>query len=235
MFFLAGFAANAERWAAFTQEWGQALHNILQKQSLHTTDYLTNNGEHYSKEFDLEERHNNLRIFARIVRKHVAGGIAIGVDCGAFHEILADSPKHISADVFCMQQAIAELHRIIRGVQADYEPLECTFDQSEGYSPRMLAAWLRLRKKKKALPRHLMASITFADAHYVPALQAADMLSCGITRELRAGEAEWAKDSPFRLMVDSEEGHLPFEFQMWSAAEMRRRKDELLAAVVNNS
>lgn len=235
VFILAGFVAGLHRWVAFLEAWSAVAHNH-QIQEIHTTDFLNNQGQHKSDEFDYQERLGVLREFAEVVRNHAAGAIAVGVDCAAYREIMADGPKHVTADVFCMQQTLAETHRIMREVSLPNQPLELSFAQSDAYSPRILSAWLTLKRRKKGLPRNLMATITFGDPHYVPALQAADMLSCGINRELRASpDKQWLADSPFSLLVSSPEQSIPFNFHFWSADELRRRKDEVIAAARHNS
>lgn len=234
VFGIAGFIASDKRWNAFAPEWAAALRNAGLV-SLHTTDFLANQGQHRADDFDLAERLDILRGFAGIIRKHAYGAFAVTVDCAAFREVPKDSPKHATADVFCMMQVIANIHKVMREIGVEQDAVECYFDQSEKYSQRMLSAWLELRKRKKGIPRHLLASISFGDSTFVPALQAADMLSCGLHRELRASpENTWLSDSPFRLMIEGPDKDIPFELHQWSAEEMIRRRADIQAAVANN-
>lgn len=231
-FCLAGYIANVERWNAFSQEWW-ALLEKTGADHLHTSDFLAGKGDFAGLQLDYSQRVQAIRDFGIVIRKHVYSGFAVGVDGAAYRETLSDLPKKVSAEEFCFERLLSRIHGAIGAWDAESEFFECTFDDSEKTAQKFLSIWQRIKRHKRVSSRMLTA-ISFADDKFVLPLQAADLLACALTQEVRKGENKFGPDSPFHhLMQDVDPNFgIQFEQEYWDAAAIGRRRDELRKVAV---
>lgn len=229
----AGFLSDDVRWNAFSPEWVTVMHKHGLK-GLHTSNFLSGGGEYSGLEMPYEEKLDVLRDLAAVVRKYAVCAFAVGVDNRAYRKALAPVSKKPNADVFCMERLLARVHMKMEELN-HIDVLEVAFDDHYDSAPKFYSSWKTVKQRRKIDPM-MMTSIAFCDDRFVMPIQAADMLSCGVIREMRLGEDAWGIDSPFRQIIDAPEDPANgpiFVQENWTAEVIERRKDELIKLIQN--
>lgn len=178
---LAGFVASDDAWSAFSDEW----RTLLAKHELpflHTSDFLSAQGDHRTVALTPPERVAVVREFIGAVRKHVHCGIGVTIDAEAFADLMARVPKAAppkaprKPEDFCLLRVLAQA--VARYEEHDApRPMLLTFDDSTKDSMRFYESYQFVRRISPEL-RSKVIGIAFCDDKLVPAVQAADMLAC---------------------------------------------------------
>lgn len=216
--YLVGWISNMDGWNAFSPEWLR-LCQSKQLPWLHTSDFLTGNGDYRKVTMTYEERQESIKQFIGVIRKHVFGGYAIGIDPAAYRRVFQDFPKRVGPDVFCMLR----LMRYVSDHTSEWDQsdfLECAFDESDKNAHRFLSAWQKL-KRRDDVSRRLLSSILFGDDKSIQPLQAADLLGVAVQKKLANTLRD---DDPLNLLFSTPDDPTfgPFlGFEVWDEEALR--------------
>ncbi len=225
---LAGFIASDQGWDNLTNRWVSKLeeHNL---DVIHTSDFLSGEGEYRDLGLCYEERLEILSEFMDIIRDEVSFAIACAINAREYKDVLKEAKKKMKPEEFCF-------HRILR-MSFDYmidskSPESLTFwlDDSEKTSSRFLNIWTRIKKHWKA-NKSMLASIGFGDDRALPQLQAADIFANVLVRSNISGVDPWHGQSHFnRLFIHPETKAVSrnIKAEFWEPKDIDRLKEAIL-------
>jgi|GEM_PF-1688534 len=194
---LAGFIAPDQGWDNLLRRWVHKLeeHNL---DAIHTSDFLSGNGEYRHLGLDNHRRLEILSDFMDIIRDEVSMGLACGVNAGEYRNALKASKKKLQPEEFCFHRILRMSFDYMRDINSR-ESLTVWLDDSEKTSSRFLNIWTRIKRNWKG-DKSMLASISFGDDRALPQLQAADILANALVRSHSSGVDPWHGQSPFNRM-----------------------------------
>ena len=229
---LAGYVADNPEWDVLAREWNILLNKHRIKR-LHTADFLTAKSSEYAEYADDKCSHQRrvdiLREFFVPIRKHILCAFIVAVDILAYRFVFESVRKKLSPDMFCF---IRLMNLIMRHMEmwTDPFPLNLVFDDSP--RSKRFHELYRVRKSNDPAFDAGVASITFADDRLVPAVQAADLLACVMSKETHKPIANWMDDSPFVDIlndIDPAYGKL-YMAEFWDKALLEKHAHQFLPA-----
>jgi hypothetical protein len=197
--FMAAIVANEAGWQSLSDRWTSLL---LSKDMrfLHTSDFLSANGDHRNLQPDLRNDYDAriavLRELGSLIPHCAMAAIIVGVDATPLKSALADEKGGVSADLFAFQRSVVLIHDSMAAGEVA-EPVTLCVDDNPATAMRMYGLWRRA-KKKHSWARQFMHSICFSDDKHLPPLQAADLVATIVLREYARGKDAWGADSPFK-------------------------------------
>ena len=250
-FFLAGFAAEAEKWAEFSNAWAAAMDQAPRIAYFKMSEAV--NLRKQFRGFTPAQRDDKLRLLAGTVNRFAEFAFWSGVDLSAHGETWG---KHLDAPLkdpyfFPFHEAIEMSANEIwdRGIR---EKFEIVFDENLIFG-RRASSWYQVtraiwRKRKPDRASILPADPLFrSDDKFFP-LQAADLLAGGIRRQY---EVPRKKESFDWLMDEFPNVQIIRGTHVWTEYDMRRtlmmghlvarideqvgKKDETLMQVVSEA
>lgn len=217
----AGFMADQTAFDSLSTGWNRLLEHHGLKH-LHTSDFLSAQGDHKNEGRTYEERKLVLADFIELIRRTMQCMIIVGVEKNDYYTYSSKERGGLGTAGFCLQRVAHICHRRIHSFP-DPSPLNFVFDDSEKDSPKIYSAWAKM-KSRHAIPKGLCASITFAEDHMFYPLQAADLLACAVIQENQKQGERWGEGSPFGpLFKEAPDPPLGMivDTEYWNAASMK--------------
>lgn len=190
---LSGYLANAERWAAFSDEWD----------SLNKRDYQ-------GAEFKMRSSHKHPRkvsAYYSLIEKYDLCGMACIISIPEMKSALSrvitpygmeDIRKLLNNPYFIGSRTL--LANVANGLPEIevHEPVDFIFDEKIAEKPIVLDGWEALKATaSKNLSERLAGSLTFSDSQRLMPLQAADLIS-GLIQRHETAKGKWNGEIPYR-------------------------------------
>lgn len=223
---LAGFISTSERWAAFSDEWQEALDMRPQLQYFKMSEAVCTSGEFYA--WSEERRDERVSLFYRILERHVQAGIWTSM------------PRDSYASTF---SPIAQLHRqyknpyyiLVLNLLAEFqrnkdrinitEPVEFIFDNQMGAKDKVMEAW-QFFESNPLMMELLGKPPNYQDDKQALPLQAADIHAWWVRARFDAAMSGKPMAS-FRFKNQTQIPMVGFE---WTDARLQRACGTMLAA-----
>lgn len=228
---LAGFIASDAAWDAFGDRWVA----LLEKHSIdvmHTSDFLSGQGDYRHLNHTYERRLEILSEFLDVIREETECGIFAAVSAGEYRKVLKTAKKKLQPEEFLFRRILNRSFEFMKDSKS-VETIGFWFDDSDRTSSRFLAIWHKTKKNWK-FAKTMLGSIAFGDDKALPPLQAADVLANVLVRSHASGLDAWHGKSPFsRLFIDPKSRavatHIKGEF--WEPQDIKRLKDPIIGLV----
>lgn len=196
---LAGFIASDKAWDVFCERWT----DLLKKHGLgvmHTSDFLSGQGEYRKLEWPYEQRLNVLREFMDVIREEIQCGVFCAINAGEYRSVLSHAKKKLKPEEFLFRRVLKRSFEYMAEIKS-VESIGFWFDDSNMTSSRFLSIYASTKKTWK-WASSMLGSIAFGDDRNLPPLQAADVLANILVRSHASGVEAWHGDSPYnRLFI----------------------------------
>ena len=221
---ISGFTAHGDRCERLAYDWL----DLLQKHRLthlHTSDFLSGNGEYKALGLSKDRRIEITCEFLSCLRKYAELWVGVAVESSGVRK-LRMHPSRFTPLMFCFSRVIK---LTVRGLQSWGDaapPFAMAFDDSQ----KALACHGALQRLKctKLEVKDSVAAYSFADDRHIQCLQAADMLACLTTKEYGKGlEHAWVA-GPFRETFLADNTLLKATSEAWADTDFT---PEVLAAL----
>lgn len=225
---LAGFMASDQAWEKFCIRW----ESLLKKYSLkviHTSDFLSGQGEYRNLNIDFNRRLLILNEFMDVIRDEVECGFSCSIDAGEYKSVLINEKKKLKPEEFLFRRII-KLSIDFMSESRLVEPLGIWLDDSDKSSSRFLSIWSRTKKYWKH-DKSLLGSISFGDDYALPPLQAADVFANVLSRSHASGVEPWHGQSSYnRLFIhpDTKAITNKIKSEIWEPRDLERLKDGII-------
>lgn len=173
---LAGWIGPAERWAAFSDEWHQALQMKPRLKYFKMSEAMSLSGEFSG--WSTESRDHRLKYLANLIAEYQLIGVGTAIPHDLYQEIFVGrATKIFDVPYYLMFYAlmagiVTEFHR----KQIIFERIDFVFDQQPGQMDRLSNGWAKFKEVAPAPVRTLLGDppIFRSDETTLP-IQAADM------------------------------------------------------------
>jgi hypothetical protein len=190
--FLAGYIANAETWAAFSNDWQETLEASPRIQFLHMVE--AQNLRDQFAGWSAPARDAKLMALAQIIRKYRLLHVWASVSRTEYTRLVGNiAPYPLKSPYFgCFMAVMSTLARYLEmHKRNDVPPVDFIFDDHSAVSgwAGLWFNWIR-EDMKHEWKKYLGATPVFKDDKALVALQAADMLAWTLRREHERGGTE---------------------------------------------
>ena len=225
MLIMAGLVASDAQFQNLHDDWVKQ-NRLSGLAAFHAADFLAGKGKYRAASMGHAERIGLAEKLLGVAAQHVSFAVVVAVDRPQMKATLqgvraaGGQPTPYS---FLMNRLFRRCLDEIRS-QGGAVPLYPTFDDSEREAQGILGGYHQALRNNPGL-RSEVASICFADDQHVVPIQAADLLACAALRK-------WRPDGPCTDgLLDQFAFKCPLISEIWDAAEIRRRDQEIRTAM----
>jgi hypothetical protein len=237
IFVMAGFIARAEQWAAFSNEWQEALDKPPKLDYFKMTE-AASLGRHGQfarhKGWNEAKRDNRLADLTRIIRKHAVMRISASIKHSHFEKYVQSIPapmRRLAADtpytILFMQVILTTA--IFADRLGVAEPCDFIFDRQLGFDDEALAWWPNFKwmidnQARSDIKKFIGSAPVFRDEKDFLPLQAADLYAWQVRQNYTQNKTLWMPPSRILRQLDP----IPGVHRNMNEKELERLNKHLL-------